>query len=173
MHDEDKLWKLWENENVKNETKLAPNSVTVNILEHNFSSFLCVYIYIYIISTNITKHTVLKLLFNHHLWAFHHIIKYSFEIWFFNDILAKASSIRVNIVVSGSAHRLPDSVISFTQSYQASIEVTSCCHMEQCWMPATATLQSLKSAVANLKSVLTVIRWIVMGFGAFAIYILC
>lgn len=91
----------------------------------------------------------------------------------FNDILAKASSVQVNIVVSGSAHRLLDSVISFTQSYQASIEVTSCCHMDQCWMPATVTLQSLKSAVANLKSVLTVIRWIVMGFGAFAIYILC
>ena len=50
-------------ENVKNETKRIPNSVTVNILEYNFPSFLCVcvyiYIYIYIISTNITKHTVL------------------------------------------------------------------------------------------------------------------
>ena len=67
----------------------------------------------------------------------------------FNDILAKASSVQVNIVVSGSAHRLLDSVISFTQSYQASIEVTSCCNMDQCWMPATVTLQSFKSAVAN------------------------
>ena len=87
----------------------------------------------------------------------------------FNDILAKTSSIRVNIVVSaGSAHSLLDSVISFTQSYQASTEVTSCCHMDQCYMPVTVTLQSLKSAGANLKSVLTVIRWIVMGFGAFA-----
>ena len=90
----------------------------------------------------------------------------------FNDMLAKASSIRVNRIVSaGSAHNLLDPVISFTRSYQASIEVTSC-HMHQCCMPATVTLQSLKSAVTNLKSVLTVICWIVMGFGAFATYIL-
>lgn len=77
----------------------------------------------------------------------------------FNDILAKASSVQVNIVVSGSAHRLLDSVISFTQSYQASIggyQLLS--HGPVSWMPATVTLQSLKSAVANLKSVLTVIR---------------
>lgn len=38
---------------------------------------------------------------------------------FFNDILAKASSVQVNIVVSGSAHRLLDSVISSNKSYQA------------------------------------------------------
>ena len=35
-------------ENVKNETKRIPNSVTVNILEYNFPSFLCVCVYIYI-----------------------------------------------------------------------------------------------------------------------------